>query len=352
MAKSKKKTKAKKDKGQIELVRKNLVTDILKEVGPEVQLLGAGGLAKQKIRGVISTQAPGIDAIIGRGGIPLSRLTMISGPEGSGKTTLALHIVAECQRQNGVVIYMDKEYKLDVDYAGKLGVKIDDIILSQPSYLENVYAMSHQIITKVAESRKKTKQRVPILIVLDSMNAAIAKAQYDGKWDDQHYAPQARVHSECLPKLIPLVHKEDVALLFISQIRKNIGVQYGNDESTSGGKAPRFYASLILEVRYTGAEKEGDSRTAHKTKIVAVKNQIAPPFKKTEFKIRFGKGIDKMDSLVWHCTKLGLIEKSGAWFSFKGTRLGQGINKSAETLRKNKELRKEINKKLRKEIGW
>ena len=247
---SKKKSSPKAD----EIPKKDNVYNILEGIksvlGDEdgTQLLGSDGLAI-KIKGVVSTQCATIDAAIGRGGIPTGRLTIINGAEGCGKTTLALHLAAEVQKMGGVAVYLDKEYKLDPDYAAKIGVDLEKLIISQPSYLERAFVAFDAIINRAVDIRKQSGERIPIMIILDSMNAAISKAQFEGEWDDSHYAPQARVYSNLLPKLMPKVSKEDVALVWISQIRQKIGLQFGNPDDICGGKAPKFYASLILDVK-------------------------------------------------------------------------------------------------------
>lgn len=313
-----------------------LLGDIMDEIGGKggAQLLGSKGLAI-KIRGVIPTQCPGIDWALGRGGIPLGRLSILSGKEGSGKTTLALHIVAECQRQGGVAIYMDKEYKLDPDYARAIGVDTKRLVIIQPPHLERVFETYGKVIEKAAAHRELTGQRSPILLVLDSMNAAITKAQYEGKWDAKHRAPQARVYSELLPKLMPKVHAEDVALLWISQIREKHNVQYGNPDIICGGNAPKFYASVIIDVAYKGNEKVDDQRVANKLKVEVVKNQIAPPFLKAECFVVYGEGIDRERSLLWIAEKLKVVKKSGVYFKHRGKTIGQGARAAAEELRDN-----------------
>jgi len=335
----------------------NLLDAIVNSLsGDGAQLLGSKGLAI-KIRGVISTGNPAIDLAIGRGGIPLGRLTILHGKEASGKTTLALQIVAECQKKNGLVIYVDKEYKLDPDYASALGVNLEKLIIVQPSYMEKFFEMCESIINKAEAARIKTGERVPILIVLDSLNAAITKAQFDGEWEDRHISPQARVLSGLLPKLMPLVSKEDVALLFISQIRKKIGVLYGDPDEISGGNAPKFFASVIIKINSLGniTDKEegekGGTRIANKSRIEIVKNQISPPFKKADCKIVYGKGFDKEFSLVNAAVEKGIINKAGAWFDYEGKRLGQGFDNVVDMFKKDKDLYKEILKKIKNEGG-
>jgi len=310
-------------------------------------LLGSDGLAI-KIRGVIPTACPSIDHhVIGRGGAPLGRLTILHGAEGSGKTTIALMIVAACQRAGGAAVYVDKEHKLDPDYAKTLGVDTDRLIISYPNHLESFFAVSDSIIDKAKTLRKKGA-RVPILIVLDSMNAAITKAQFEGDWEQKHMAPQARVFSELLPKLIPKVHREDVALLFISQVRKKMNVMFGDDEEIAGGKAARFYASLIMYITRLGSKKDEktNEKVSNKIRIEAKKNQISPPFRKAELQIIYGLGVDKeLDMLQFGATR-GLVEKNGSWWSYEGKRLGQGDSAASEALRADPDLAQRLTKAI------
>lgn len=309
-----------------------LVDAIVKEAGTGTAMLLSGGGMEIEIRGVISTRIPALDRAIGRGGVPLGRLTIIHGPESSGKTTLALHIVAECQAMGGIVIYIDKEYKLDPAYAKALDVDLDRLVISQPPYLEKVFAITEKAVIMAQEYRARTKVRVPILIVLDSMNAAITKSQFEGDWDDsESYGPMARVFSQKLPKLIPIVSREDVALVFISQIREKIGITFGNKDKIAGGKAPKFYSSLIMDIgnmgRIKGKGEDGeDSKeiTGQKSRVIVRKNQIAPPFKEAEFDILYGEGADRIGSVLDIAVADGVVEKSGSWYSFEGKRLGQG----------------------------
>jgi recombination protein RecA len=295
-----------------------------------------------KIRGVISTQCPGLDRAIGRGGIPLARLTILHGAEGSGKTTACLHLVAEVQRMGGVAIYMDKEYKLDPDYAAALGVDTKRLIISQPSYLEQAFKVQEAAIKRASAIRERLKRRVPILVVLDSMNAAITKAQLEGEWDDKHMAPQARAFSEGLPKLIPQVSREDVALCYISQVRKKMNISFGDDDEICGGKAPRFYASLIISFKRIGSVKTGDEKVANTVIAECKKNQIAPPFKQAQFNIRYGIGIDAEMSLLEEALEMKLVEKNGAWYSFNGERIASGAVNAADKLRERPDMAAEI----------
>jgi len=325
------------------------LTEILDAIGSEdgAQLLGSDGMAI-KIKGVISTGIYGIDSAIGRGGVPLGRLTLIRGNEGGGKTTLALHIVSECQRNGGIAIYIDVEYKLDPEYAKNIGVDIGKLIIVQPSHLERVFAIISSVIDKVVAIRKKNKQSIPVVIVLDSMNAAITKAELNGEWDDIHVSPQARVYSRLLPKLMPLISKENIALVFISQERMKIGVQYGDPSGTAGGKAPPFYASLIIRVAPIGSEKKGDDKIANKVKVECVKNQIAPPFKKTNCVIVYGRGFDNERSIIDAALMDKIIKRKGAFFAYNNDNFAQGAAAAADELRINAALKKNILDELKK----
>lgn len=332
-----------------------LLTEVLDELKGEdgAQLLGSDGLSI-KIKGVIPTGCPSIDAAIGRGGVPLGRLSILYGFESSGKTSLALHIASECQKMGGVVVYMDMEYKLDPEYAAKLGVDIDNVIIVQPPYLEKVFNKTENIINRALSFSKKGKKHPPILIVLDSMNAAITKAQLEGEYDDQpHYGPQAGVYSKSLPKLIPIASRSQTALLFISQIRKNIGIVFGNDDSICGGNAPKFYSSLNMCVTKLSTTKTKDgSKISNKIRVDCFKNQIAPPFKKAECEIVYGKGVDKERSLLWIAEERKLVVKSGSWLSYGKVKLGAGAANAAEMLRKNPEVKDKLMADLEKLYKW
>jgi recombination protein RecA len=320
------------------------ILDGIRTGGDETaMLLGSDGLML-KIRGVIPTGCPGLDDAIGRGGAPLGRLSILHGAEGSGKTTIALQLVANVQRMGGVAIYMDKEYKLDPEYATNLGVDNKRLIISQPSHMEQMFQVTEQAIAKAAAWRLKAKRRVPILIVLDSMNAAITKAQLEGDWDDQHMAPQARCYSANLPKLIPKVSKEDVALVWISQVRQKMNVAYGDDQEIAGGKAPRFYASLIINFKKVGTVKSGEEKIGNRVLAECKKNQIAPPHRKSEFTIVYGKGTDAEMGLVELAIDKKVLSKKGGWITHDDEKLGNGVAQAAEALRSNPEWAAKIAK--------
>lgn len=332
----------------------DLLDGILDAMGDDsgTQLLGSDGLSL-KIRGVISTQNAEIDAAIGRGGVPLGRLTILHGKEASGKTTLALQLVAEVQRKGGMAVYIDKEYKLDPDYATKLGVDTSRLIISQPSYLEQVFQLIEGVVIRAAEIRKKRGKRVPILVILDSMNACISKQEYEGSWDQVHIAAPARVFSGKLPKLIPVVSQQDVALVFVSQVRKKIGVMFGDDEEIAGGNAPKFFASLVLHVTRLAAERRDGEKVGNKVRIECKKNQIAPPFKRANCLIEYGKGLDGEQSLLTRGATLGVVECTpGSYYIFDGEKIGHGLDRAAKKLRKNTEWRDKIAKAVRELEPW
>lgn len=278
------------------------------------QILGSDGLAI-KIRGVISTQCETIDYAIGRGGIPLGRTTVLHGWESSGKTTIALHCAAETQKRGGMVVYIDTEYKLDPDYAKSIGVNTEDLVIVQPPHLEAAFRKIETAI-KVAAKYRESGKRLPILIVLDSINSTRAKSVIEGDWDDNSVAAESRVWSSKFPKLIPQLNKEDVALLLISQLRDKIGVVFGPREHLAGGHAPKFYASLILGItKKATIRNKTNEVVGNECEIYVGKNQISPPFKSASFKIMYGKGIDYDDSLLKVAVNKGVVEVSGAWFS-------------------------------------
>jgi len=311
------------------------------ELGDGVMLADGSDL-NVKVRGVISTQCAMLDQALGRGGIPLGRLTILHGKEGCGKTTIALHAVSEVQKRGGIAIYLDMEYKLDLEYAANLGVDRSRLFMYQPNYLEQAFAYMRSGIAHATKLRTRLGRRVPVLIVLDSMNAAITKAQFDGEWEDKHMAPQARAYSEGLPKLMPHVYKDDVALVWISQVRKKMNVTFGNDEEIAGGQAPRFYASCIINIKRIGSLKKDDEAYGNLTKAEVKKNQVAPPFRKAEFVIKYGHGVDNERSILELANKLDIVEKSGAWWAFDGERLRQGLDASAAYLREQPALRDRI----------
>lgn len=317
-----------------------------------------------KIRGVISTQCPTLDKALGRGGFPLGRLTIVHGKEGSGKTTLLLHGIAECQAQGGLAIIFDKEFTLDPDYASSIGVNTSRLIISQDGSLEDVITRMHSLITRAAAYRERTGRRVPVLIGLDSINATLGRARLAGEPGDAHIGVEARIWSEELPKLLRRCYHEDIALVFISQIRAKIGIMFGDADDIAGGNAPKFYASVILKITPTGAAREtaaGDKTTGedkeaikvgYMAKAEAKKNKIAPPFRQATFLVRYGRGIDFSFALLEAAEDAGIVEKSGAWWDYNGEHLGNGAIKAAKFLDEHPEIAAEINGKFRAAMGW
>lgn len=317
------------------------------------QILGSAAMAL-KIRGVISTQAPSLDAAIGRGGVPLGRLSILHGPEGGGKTTLALHLVAETQRLGGIALYQDMEYKLDPDYAASIGVKTKRLIISQPSTLEAIVATQLNVIAAAAKRREKTGVRTPILIVCDSINACIPKAILENDTDEFAPAAAARKWSEQIPKLIAKASKEDVALVYISQVRKKFNVMFGDADVIAGGEAPKFYASLILKIYRTGKIKDAGEAVANKTEVDVKKNQIAPPFKKAQLECRYGVGFDRGQSLM-----TALLEETSGPYKRVGTNINCGdelfaksLEKAAKKFNDDRKMRRAIERAYRERRGW
>ncbi|NLK67427.1 MAG: recombinase RecA [Campylobacteraceae bacterium] len=290
----------------------------------------------------ISTGSLGLDIALGIGGIPKGRIIEVYGPESSGKTTLALHIIAECQKQGGVCAFVDAEHALDVKYAGNLGVDTENLYVSQPDYGEQAL----DIVETLARSGAID------LIVVDSVAALTPKTEVEGDMGDQHVGLQARLMSQALRKLAGVVHKMGTTVVFINQIRMKIGMMgYGSPETTTGGNALKFYASVRLDVRRIGALKQGDQNIGNRTRVKVVKNKVAPPFKQAEFDIMFGEGISKLGELIDYGVSLDVVDKSGAWFSYGATKLGQGRENSKLFLKDNPEIMKEIEDKIRVSLG-
>lgn len=336
-----------------------LLTALAATVGKgNVTKLSSGGL-HIKIRGIISSTCFAIDEAIGRGGVPRGRLTIIHGGEGGGKTTVLLLLIAEVQRMGGIAVYIDAEYKLDPEYAEVLGVDLDALIYVTPDSLESAM----EAITKTVDFAKAKREErggasYPFLIALDSMNAATPQKVLDGEVGDHHMAPHARIYSAELPKLIKLVAKEDIAMVFVSQLRKNIGLQYGDDAETAGGNSPKHHASVIMyvtrlaKIKDPKAKDKKNAVIGNRCQVYVKKNQIAPPFRKGEFTLWYGRGVDSELALIEAGEREGLVEKSGGWYSYSGKKIGQGTVQAANWLRKNKDIRRTLDKKLRKGKGW
>ena len=304
-----------------------------------IMKLGEGGIIKDIA--VISTGSLGLDVALGIGGVPCGRVMEIYGPEASGKTTLALHIVAEAQRQGGMGAFIDAEHALDVGYAKKLGVKTDDLLISQPDHGEQALEITETLVRSGAID----------VVVIDSVAALVPKAEIEGEMGDAHMGLQARLMSQALRKLTATISRSQTVVIFINQIRMKIGVMFGNPETTTGGNALKFYASLRMDIRRIGALKEGDNVVGGRTRVKVVKNKMAPPFKEAEFDILYGTGISREGELVDIGSESGIVEKSGAWYSFNGDRIGQGRDSAKEFLKQHPEIAKEIREKILDKAG-
>ena len=282
--------------------------------------------------GSISTNCLSLDAAIGVGGMPRGRIVEIYGPESSGKTTLALQVVAQAQKAGGVAAYIDAEHAMDPEYAGKLGVNIDDLLISQPDSGEQALEIAETLVRSNSVD----------VIVIDSVAALVPRAELDGEMGDSLPGLQARLMSQALRKLTAIVSSSKTTFIFINQLREKIGVFFGSPETTTGGKALKFYASVRLDIRRIGAIKEGDRVVGNRTRVKVVKNKVAPPFRETEFDIMYGEGISREGDLIDLATNHNVVDKSGAWFSYKGERLGQGRENVKNMLKENTDLRDRI----------
>jgi recombination protein RecA len=289
----------------------------------------------------ISTTSLSLDAAIGVGGVPRGRIVEIYGPESSGKTTLALHIVAEAQKAGGVAAYIDAEHAMDADYAGKLGVDIDQLLISQPDSGEQALEIAEALVRSNGVD----------VIVVDSVAALVPRAELDGEMGDSLPGLQARLMSQALRKLTAIVAQSNTCFVFINQIREKIGVMFGNPETTTGGRALKFYSSLRLDIRRIGAIKDGDRVVGNRTKVKVAKNKVAPPFRECEFDIMYGEGISREGDLLDLAVVQRVVEKSGAWFSFKGERLGQGRENAKTALRENPDVLKRIEREVKVKLG-
>ncbi len=289
----------------------------------------------------ISTGALSIDAALGIGGVPRGRVVEIFGPESSGKTTLALHVIAEAQKTGGMAAFIDAEHALDPEYARKLGVNIDNLLVSQPDSGEQALEIAEMLIRSGAID----------VVVVDSVAALVPKAELEGEMGDSHMGLQARLMSQAMRKLTGIVSRSATCLVFINQIREKIGVMFGSNEVTTGGRALKFYSSVRIEIRREMAIKEGDQTVGNRTKVKVVKNKLAPPFKIAEFDIIYGEGISREGDLLDLGTLHGVIEKSGAWFSYKDSRLGQGRENVKRFLKDNLDIAKEIEDQLRLKLN-
>ncbi|EAK4321937.1 recombinase RecA [Campylobacter jejuni] len=290
----------------------------------------------------IGTGSVGLDLALGIGGVPKGRIIEIYGPESSGKTTLTLHIIAECQKAGGVCAFIDAEHALDVKYAKNLGVNTDDLYVSQPDFGEQAL----EIVETIARSGAVD------LIVVDSVAALTPKAEIEGDMGDQHVGLQARLMSQALRKLTGIVHKMNTTVIFINQIRMKIGAMgYGTPEITTGGNALKFYASVRLDVRKVATLKQNEEPIGNRVKVKVVKNKVAPPFRQAEFDVMFGEGLSREGELIDYGVKLDIVDKSGAWFSYKDKKLGQGRENSKAFLKENPEIADEITKAIQNSMG-
>jgi len=290
---------------------------------------------------VISTGAISFDAALGVGGFPRGRVVEIFGPESSGKTTIALQVIAEAQKTGGMAAFVDAEHALDPGYAKKLGVDVDNLLVSQPDYGEQALEITEALVRS---------NSIDVLVV-DSVAALVPKAELDGEMGDSHMGLQARLMSQALRKLTGTVAKSRTCLIFINQIREKIGVMFGNPETTTGGRALKFYSSVRIDIRRIAAIKEGDVVTGSRTRVKIVKNKVAAPFRESEFDILYGEGISREGDLIDLAVGNNILEKSGSWFSYKGERIGQGRENARSFLKENKDTMAKLDTEVRKALG-
>ncbi len=290
---------------------------------------------------VIPTGAISFDAALGVGGVPRGRVVEIFGPESSGKTTIALQVIAEAQKTGGMAAFIDAEHALDPGYAKKLGVDVDNLLVSQPDYGEQALEITEALVRSGAID----------VLVIDSVAALVPKAELDGEMGDSHVGLQARLMSQALRKLTGTVSKSRTCLIFINQIREKIGVMFGNPETTTGGRALKFYSSVRIDIRRIAAIKDGDNVIGSRTKVKVVKNKTAAPFREAEFDILYGEGISREGDLIDLAVEHNIIEKSGSWFSYKSERIGQGRENARQFLKDNRDIYAKIETELKKELG-
>ena len=285
----------------------------------------------------ISTGSLGLDIALGIGGVPQGRVIEIFGPESSGKTTLTLQVIAECQKAGGTAAFIDAEHALDPLYAKKLGVNVDELLLSQPDTGEQALEVADMLV----------KSNSVDLLVVDSVAALTPRAEIEGEMGDHHVGLQARLMSQALRKITGNIQRSNATVLFINQIRMKIGVMFGNPETTTGGNALKFYSSVRLDIRRIGAVKEGEEVIGNETRVKVVKNKVSPPFTKAEFQILYGKGINVEGEIIDFGQKLGLIEKAGSWYSYNDEKIGQGKTNASNFLRENKKIRNALVKQIK-----
>ncbi|HEV7646004.1 MAG TPA: recombinase RecA [Pyrinomonadaceae bacterium] len=289
----------------------------------------------------ISTGSISLDAAIGVGGMPRGRIIEIYGPESSGKTTLALHVVSEAQKLGGICAYIDAEHAMDPTYAGNLGVSIDDLLISQPDSGEQALEIAETLVRSNSVD----------VVVIDSVAALVPRAEIDGEMGDSLPGLQARLMSQALRKLTAIVAQSNTCFIFINQLREKIGVMFGSPETTTGGKALKFYATIRCDIRRIASIKEGDKVVGNRTRVKVVKNKVAPPFRECEFDIMYGEGISREGDLLDAAVNQGVVEKSGAWFSYKGERLGQGRENSKTFLKGNEAIKQDIETEAKIKLG-
>ena len=287
----------------------------------------------------ISTGSVGLDIALGIGGIPQGRVTEIYGPESSGKTTLTLQIIAECQKNGGTAAFIDAEHALDPQYAAKLGVNVDDLLLSQPDTGEQALEVADMLV----------KSNSVDLVVVDSVAALVPRAEIEGEMGDHHVGLQARLMSQALRKITGNIQRSGATVIFINQIRMKIGVMFGSPETTTGGNALKFYSSVRLDIRRIGAVKEGDEVIGNETRVKVVKNKVSPPFRQAEFQIMYGQGINSEGEILDYGQKIGLVEKAGSWYSNNGEKIGQGKVNASNFLKENTKIRDSLLKAIRSE---
>ena len=306
---------------------------------------GKGSVMKLGEKGVveidtISSGSLSLDMALGIGGLPKGRIVEIYGPESSGKTTLALHVIAEAQKNGGTCAFVDAEHALDPVYAKKLGVNTDEMLISQPDFGEQALEIADTLVNSSA---------IDVLVV-DSVAALVPRAEIEGEMGDSHMGLHARLMSQALRKLTGSISKSNSLVIFINQIRQKIGVMFGNPETTTGGNALKFYASVRMDIRRIGAIKDRDEVVGNQTRVKIVKNKLAPPFKTVEFDVMYGEGISKTGEILDLASKVGIVEKSGAWYSYEGERIGQGRENAKIFLKENVEIANKIEEKIRSKV--